>query len=120
MLALWERSPRSLTELATALSLDPGTLSPLLKRLEVAGLVSRERVRGNERTLAVGLTGRGRALRAEAERIPPAIVERLGMPLADLERLRAELTAVIAATRTAPERGDEADQQAGDVTGTAR
>jgi hypothetical protein len=47
-------------------------------------------------------------------------VERLGMPLADLERLRAELTAVIAATRTAPERGDEADQQAGDVTGRAR
>src|SRR5918911_1933884 len=67
MLALWERSPRSLSDLASVLSLDPGTLSPLLKRLEVAGLVSRARVRGNERTLAVGLTERGRALRAEAE-----------------------------------------------------
>jgi DNA-binding MarR family transcriptional regulator len=121
MLALWERSPRSLTELATVLSLDPGTLSPLLKRLEVAGLVSRERVRGNERTLAVGLTERGRGLRAEAERIPPAVVERLGMPLADLEHLHAELTAVIAATRTAPERaGEEPDQEAGDVTNRAR
>lgn len=120
MLALWERSPRSLTELATVLSLDPGTLSPLLKRLEAAGLVSRDRVRGNERTLAVGLTDRGRALRAEAERIPPAIVERLGLPLADLERLRAELDAVIAATRTAPGDGAGSAQSPGAVTGTAR
>jgi MarR family transcriptional regulator, organic hydroperoxide resistance regulator len=99
MLALWERSPRSLTELATVLSLDPGTCSPLLKRLEANGLVVRRRVQGDERTLAVGLTERGRALRSEAERIPPAVVERLGMPLADLERLHAALTDVIAATR---------------------
>jgi DNA-binding MarR family transcriptional regulator len=120
MLALWERSPRSLTDLATVLSLDPGTLSPLLKRLEVAGLVSRDRVRGDERTLAVSLTERGRALRAEAERIPPAVVERLGMPLADLERLHAELSAVIAATRsTAARTGDGTDQSTGGVTGTA-
>jgi MarR family transcriptional regulator, organic hydroperoxide resistance regulator len=98
MLALWERSPRSLSDLASVLSLDPGTLSPLLKRLEAADLVVRRRVQGDERTLAVGLTGRGRALRREAERIPPAVVERLGMPLADLERLRAVLGDVIAAT----------------------
>jgi len=77
-------------------------------------------VRGNERTLAVGLTDRGRALRAEAERIPPAIVERLGLPLADLERLRAELDAVIAATRTAPGDGAGSAQSPGAVTGTAR
>ena len=104
MLALWERSPRSLTDLATVLSLDPGTLSPLLKRLEAAGLVVRRRVQGDERTLAVGLTDRGRAMRSEAERIPPAVVERLGMPLADLERLHAVLSDVIAATRTAADR----------------
>jgi MarR family transcriptional regulator, organic hydroperoxide resistance regulator len=103
MLALWERSPRSLTDLSTVLSLDPGTLSPLLKRLEGAGLVVRRRVQGDERMLAVGLTDRGRALRGEAERIPPAVVERLGMPLADLERLHTVLSEVIAATRTAPE-----------------
>jgi DNA-binding MarR family transcriptional regulator len=104
MLALWERSPRSLGELAAALSLDPGTLSPLLKRLEANGLVVRRRVPNDERTLAVGLTERGRALRAEAEKIPPAVVERLGMPPADLERLHGVLTDVIAATRTAGER----------------
>jgi DNA-binding MarR family transcriptional regulator len=99
MLALWERSPRSVTDLSIALALDPGTLSPLLKRLEAAGLVERRRVRGNERTLAVTVTEAGRALRASAERIPLAVVERLGMPLADLERLHAVLTEVIAATR---------------------
>lgn len=99
MLALWERTPRSVTELSSVLALDPGTLSPLLKRLEAAGLVDRRRVAGNERMLAVGLTERGRGLRAQAERIPPAIVERLGMPLADLEALREVLNEVIAATR---------------------
>jgi DNA-binding MarR family transcriptional regulator len=99
MLALWERSPRSVTELSTVLALDPGTLSPLLKRLEKAGSVQRRRVPGNERTLAVTLTDQGRALRADAERIPPAVVERLGMPLDDLERLHGVLSEVIAATR---------------------
>jgi MarR family transcriptional regulator, organic hydroperoxide resistance regulator len=101
MLALWERSPRSLTELCTVLSHDPGTLSPLLKRLEAAGLVVRRRVQGDERTLAIGLTEEGRALRSEAEKIPPAIVERLGMPLADLEHLHGVLIEVIAAAHGA-------------------
>jgi DNA-binding MarR family transcriptional regulator len=99
MLALWEQSPRSVTDLSTALALDPGTLSPLLKRLEAAGHVRRDRVPGNERMLAVTLTPAGRALRAQAERIPPAIVDRLGMSLGELEELRTVLTGVIAATR---------------------
>lgn len=99
MLALWERSPRSVRQLSSALALDPGTLSPLLKRLERIGYVERRRARGDERSLAVTLTDRGRALRADAERIPPAVVARLGMPLADLEQLHAVLTQVIAATR---------------------
>ena len=98
MLALWERSPRSVTQLSAVLALDPGTLSPLLKRLERIGYVERRRAPGDERSLAVTLTGRGRELRAEAEQIPPAVVERLGMPLDDLERLHAVLTQVIAAT----------------------
>jgi MarR family transcriptional regulator, organic hydroperoxide resistance regulator len=102
MLALWGDAPLSVTELSSRLALDPGTLSPLLKRLEAQGYVERRRVPGNERTLAVTLTDAGRALRAEAERIPPAIVERLGMPLEELMRLHADLTAVIAAATTEP------------------
>ena len=102
MLALWGRSPLSVTELSGMLALDPGTLSPLLKRLEAQGYVERRRVPGNERTLAVTLTEAGRSLRADAERIPPAIVERLGMPLAELMRLHGDLTAVIGAATTEP------------------
>jgi DNA-binding MarR family transcriptional regulator len=97
MLALWGDEPLSVTDLSGMLALDPGTLSPLLKRLEAQGYVERRRVPGNERTLAVTLTDAGRALRAEAERIPPAIVERLGMPLEELMRLHGDLSAVIAA-----------------------
>ena len=102
MLALWGHAPLSVTELSRMLALDPGTLSPLLKRLEAQGYVERRRVPGNERTLAVTLTESGRALRADAERIPPAIVERLGMPVEELLRLHGHLTAVIAAATTEP------------------
>jgi MarR family transcriptional regulator, organic hydroperoxide resistance regulator len=61
--------------------------------------VTRQRDPADERSLAVGLTEQGRALRAEAEKIPPAIVARLGLPIADLESLHAALTRVISAAR---------------------
>jgi DNA-binding MarR family transcriptional regulator len=97
MLALWGSEPLSVKELSGLLELDPGTLSPLLKRLEATGYVRRERSVRDERNLAVSLTAEGRALRKKAERIPPAIVERLGLPVDDLEALHRALTAVIAA-----------------------
>ncbi|MBM2623237.1 MarR family transcriptional regulator [Actinoplanes sp. LDG1-06] len=99
MLALWQNAPLSVRDLSRLLQLDPGTLSPLLKRLETIGYVDRQRDPADERSLAVTLTARGRALRAEAEKIPPAIVARLGMPIEELESLHAALTRVIAATR---------------------
>jgi DNA-binding MarR family transcriptional regulator len=103
MLALWERSPRSVKDLSAALALDPGTLSPVLKRLEAAGLVTRGRDRSDERVLAVTLTDAGRRLRAEAVKVPPAILARLGMEISELEDLHGALTSVIAATREAPD-----------------
>lgn len=102
MLALWQQSPLSVRALSGLLQLDPGTLSPLLKRLEAIGYVQRRRDPSDERSLAVTLTPEGRALRAEAEKIPPAIVERLGMPLPDLKALHTALTRVIAAAQQAP------------------
>jgi MarR family transcriptional regulator, organic hydroperoxide resistance regulator len=101
MLALWQRSPLSVKELSGLLQLDPGTLSPLLKRLETGGLVLRGRDLADERILAVTLTGKGRALRAEAEKIPPTIVDRLGMELTELEDLHAALTRLITAANNA-------------------
>lgn len=97
MLALWERAPLSVKELSKLLHLDPGTLSPLLKRLEAVGYVRRRRDGQDQRVLAVTLTPEGRRLRDEAERIPPAIVERLGMDLGELQELHRSLTRVIAA-----------------------
>ncbi|HEY2059394.1 MarR family winged helix-turn-helix transcriptional regulator [Amycolatopsis sp. NBC_01480] len=98
MLALWEKAPRSVKDLAAALRHEPATLSPLLKRLEAMDYVTRGRSRADERQLTVELTEKGRALRAEAEKIPYRVVETLGMELSELEALHAALGRVIAAT----------------------
>jgi DNA-binding MarR family transcriptional regulator len=102
MLALWQHAPLSVRRLSDLLQLDPGTLSPLLKRLEAIGYLRRERNPGDERSLAITLTEAGRALRAEAEKIPPAVVQRLGIPIGELRQLHAALTRVIAAAKENP------------------
>lgn len=102
LLALWEHEPLRVNELAKLLRLDPGTLSPLLKRLESTGYVRREREQRDERALAVRLTDAGRALREEAERIPAAIVERLGLPVERLLELHERLAEVIDASGATP------------------
>jgi DNA-binding MarR family transcriptional regulator len=100
MLALWEQAPLSVKSLSSLLQLDPGTLSPLLKRLEAAGLLTRHRNTHDERLLSVELTAKGLALREQALKVPPAIVERLGMSIDELETLHRALTRVIAASTT--------------------
>jgi len=73
----------------------------LLKRLEAAGLLRRERNSKDQRNLALALTDEGLALREQAERIPAGIVERLGMPIDELMSLHGALTQVIAASQRA-------------------
>jgi DNA-binding MarR family transcriptional regulator len=97
MLALWERSPRTVRDIGDALALEPATLSPLLKRLESAGLITRKRKANDERALDVELTESGRALRARAVEVPAQIVKRLGMSVAELEATRDALTRLLAA-----------------------
>ncbi|MFC4895260.1 MarR family winged helix-turn-helix transcriptional regulator [Streptosporangium amethystogenes subsp. fukuiense] len=97
MLALWEQAPLSVKELSKLLRLDPGTLSPLLKRLEAVGYIRRQRDGQDQRVLAVSLTPEGRGLRDEAEKVPPAIVRRLGTNLEELQELHRSLNRVIAA-----------------------
>src|SRR4051812_34496481 len=101
MLALWQHAPLSVKDLSRLLQLDPGTLSPLLNRLEAAGYLHRQRDRADERLLAVTLTDKGAALRKQAENIPLAVVDRLGMDVSELRRLHAALTEVIAAAGAA-------------------
>ncbi len=88
MLALWEESPRSLGELAGELAMEPATLSPLVKRLEAQGRVTRTRRSGDERVLDIALTPEGRALRARALEVPAQIMARVGMDAAGLAALR--------------------------------
>ena len=101
MLALWGKSPLAVKELIEMLQLDGPTLSPLLKRLEAAGLVIRSRDPDDERQLRIALTGKGRALREQALNVPPAVVAKLGMSLGDLEELHKGLTTLNEAARRA-------------------
>jgi len=109
LLALWERSPRRVRDIADTLLLEPATLSPLLKRLEAAGLVTRVRNAADERALDVTLTERGRALREQAEAVPGRIVERLGVPVQELEEVRDRLTSLLAAVERAERRSGAAE-----------
>jgi DNA-binding MarR family transcriptional regulator len=99
MLALWEESPQSVRSLGRKLSLEPATLSPLLRRLESAGLLERKRNPDDERALAVALTASGTALRSKALAVPPTIIDRLGIDLPELERMRDTLLEVGRAAR---------------------
>jgi MarR family transcriptional regulator, organic hydroperoxide resistance regulator len=101
MLALWEHSPRTLRGIAEALAMEPATLSPMLKRLEANGLVTRERVAGNERALAVGLTEEGRGLRTRALSVPGTMLARLGLTREQAEDLNRMMREVIAAAQEA-------------------
>jgi DNA-binding MarR family transcriptional regulator len=97
MLALWGETPLSVGRIGSLLQLDSPTLSPLLKRLQAAGLITRTRSGDDERQVLIDLTDDGRALREKALAIPPAVVEKLGMEIPELEALHAALTRVIAA-----------------------
>jgi DNA-binding MarR family transcriptional regulator len=99
MLALWEETPLKVSQLASRLSLEPATLSPMLKRLEANGMITRQHSPRDDRALAVSLTPKGKRSRRQAERVPEAIRERLDLSLEDLEELHGNLTRLIAATR---------------------
>ena len=99
MLALWERSPRTVRDISDALLLEPATVTPLLKRLEDAGLVTRARQAGNERALDVALTPAGKALRAKALAVPVTMMARLGLTRDDAAQLHGSMMKLIAAAQ---------------------
>lgn len=79
LLVLWEEDSQPVKQIGSALQLDYGTVSPLLKRLEARGLVTRRRQAGDERSVVVSLTAEGIALRERALDIPPVIGCALGL-----------------------------------------
>ncbi len=106
MLALWGSSPLSLTELSRSLRADPATLSPLVKRLEAAGLVTRGRRAADERTLDIALTADGAALRELALAVPGTMAERLGLDPEQLAQLHGLMTTLIGAVDRAQQTQD--------------
>lgn len=94
MVALWEKDEQPVNELAERLSLDSGTLSPLLKRLEAAGHVSRSRSAKDERSVTVALTAPGRALQKRAPEVANEMGRLFGLRAADLQGLKDTLRGV--------------------------
>lgn len=94
MLVLWEHDAILVKEVGARLFLDSGTLTPLLKRLEANGLVSRNRDPHDERQVRIVLTDAGRALRQQAKEIPRQVLCASGQQLQALGQLRHELARV--------------------------
>lgn len=104
LLVLWERGETTVKELAAALRLDYGTVSPLLKRLERAGLVRRERAAGDERSVLVACTGRAEELKARAAAVPGALLAATELDGTEATRLREELWRLAQRAHAAAER----------------
>jgi MarR family transcriptional regulator, organic hydroperoxide resistance regulator len=94
MLLLWEEDNQTVGQLGSRLSLDSGTLSPLLKRLTTAGLVTRHRRVEDERSVAIAMTDAGRALRDKADAISEEIICALDLDRAEFADLKAKLNLI--------------------------
>lgn len=94
LLVLWERDGVSVGELGERLFLDSGTLTPLLKRMEAAGRLQRERAADDERRVIVTLTPDGRALKQQARRVPHDLAKATGCSADELVALTAQLQAL--------------------------
>ncbi|MCL1500045.1 MarR family transcriptional regulator [Xanthomonas nasturtii] len=91
MLVLWETDERSVSEIGERLYLDSATLTPLLKRLQAAGLVTRTRAASDERQVIIALTEAGRALRSRAGAVPEQVFCASACSLDELRQLKQEL-----------------------------
>ena len=91
MVVLWQEDRQTVRGIGSKLFLESNTLTPLIKRLETAGLVTRERDRDDERQVRVALTNQGRSLQDEAADVPGCVVEACGMNLDDLVDLNRKL-----------------------------
>lgn len=109
LVELWAREQRTVGELGTCLGLDSGTLSPLLRRMERAGLLVRTRDEADERVVVARLTDRGVALRDELGDVPRRVYEGMGLDLDEARRLRDAVHALTdgmrAVTATARQAG---------------
>lgn len=97
MLVLWEKAPQTVGSLGDRLHLDSGTLTPLLKRMEAAELITRLRDPSDERRVLVTLTEKGRSLREPASRVPATLARELALSSAELDALRDAVQGMVTA-----------------------
>ena len=95
LLVLWERGSASVGELRDCLYLDAGTITPLLKRMERAGLVTRRRDSEDERRVIIALTQHATALQEQAQRIPEMLATRIGFDAAKAAELHDVTTSLV-------------------------
>jgi MarR family transcriptional regulator, organic hydroperoxide resistance regulator len=95
LIVLWENDGLTISQLGQRLLLDSGTLTPLLKRLEAAGVVNRNRRESDEREVEIWLTDKGRDMQREAAGARELVVCRLEMPEAEIADMRRELMALV-------------------------
>jgi DNA-binding MarR family transcriptional regulator len=95
MMLLWERDEQTVGQLGSRLALDSGTLSPLLKRLTAAGLVTRERRVDDERSVSIALTDAGRALEAQAYGVSEEMISAIGMDTQSFDDLKRQLLVIV-------------------------
>jgi DNA-binding MarR family transcriptional regulator len=91
LLVLWEQDELTVSEIGARLLLDSGTLTPLLKRLEATGYITRRRTRRDERQVEVSLTAAGKDLKTQAICIPERMATAMGQPLDELLHLKRQL-----------------------------
>lgn len=95
MLVLWERGSATVGELCDALTLDTGTVSPLLKRLEQAGFIRRVRNPSDERSVTITLTDAGSNLEQRAARVPGALAHCIGLTMEEYTAWKQQLTSLL-------------------------
>ena len=106
LLVLWEQDGQTVGEIGEKLMLDNGTLSPLLKKLEQAGLVQRQRSREDERVVVVSLTEAGRALREKAKDVPAKVAGCIDLPPEKAQMLYALLYELLDNQKNQPLKGE--------------
>lgn len=107
MLVLWEQSPVSVGALGEKLFLDSGTLTPLLKRLEVNGMVNRQRDPADERRVLIYLTEQGQQLKQRAAVIPQTLGNSLNLSVEQIEQLRTQVQQIVGIMAQALQQGKD-------------
>jgi MarR family transcriptional regulator, organic hydroperoxide resistance regulator len=92
MVSLWAKDDQTVGDLGQMLFLESSTLTPLLKRLEASGYITRSRDLSDERQVRICLTRAGRALHTKAGEISRCILEATGLPLGDLHKLQGQIS----------------------------